>query len=172
MGAYVCDSDALYHELLETDTQMLSEINSRFPSAFSCGKLDRKALGRLVFADKEALDTLNAVTHRHVMAARYERLADFAVKGGELAALDAIALIESGSAELCDYVIGITAPREDRIKRLRLRENMDEAYLSRRIDAQKGDDFFRERCDYIIENDGDETDFIKNCRELFSRLLE
>ena len=65
-GGLVLDCDEIYHRLLESDRQMLAAIKNRFPQAFSLGILDRKALGKIVFADPAALETLNGITHRAV----------------------------------------------------------------------------------------------------------
>ncbi|MEI3161205.1 MAG: L-threonylcarbamoyladenylate synthase [Oscillospiraceae bacterium] len=67
-GALVIDCDAVYHELLASNTAMLAEINARFPGTIENGTLQRKRLGAVVFADAAALDDLNAITHRYVRA--------------------------------------------------------------------------------------------------------
>ena len=51
MGALVLDCDAIYHELLESSAELLGEIENRFPDTVQDGKLNRKALGAVVFAD-------------------------------------------------------------------------------------------------------------------------
>ena len=73
-GALVIDCDRVYHELLESSQELLNELASIFPDAFIEGKLDRKRLGSIVFADETALRRLNAVTHRYVGIAMQERL--------------------------------------------------------------------------------------------------
>lgn len=97
-GALVIDCDAVYHELLASNTAMLAEINARFPGTIENGVLQRKKLGAVVFADAAALDDLNAITHRYVRAEVQSRLRAWARQGGTVAAIDAIALIESGLA--------------------------------------------------------------------------
>ena len=62
----ILDCDEIYHRLLRSDEALLHAIESRFPEAFSQGKLDRKALGQIVFADAAALGALNEITHRAV----------------------------------------------------------------------------------------------------------
>ena len=70
LGAGIIDCDAVYHRLLAEDAQMGEELRARFgPEVFGAGgALDRKALGRVVFDDPQALLDLNAITHRHVVA--------------------------------------------------------------------------------------------------------
>ena len=63
LGGVVLDCDVIYHQLLRQDKAMLSAIESRFPGTVRDGVLDRKKLGSIVFADREALRELNAITH-------------------------------------------------------------------------------------------------------------
>lgn len=168
LGGLVIDCDAVYHELLRTDGDMLSEISRRFPGVISDGALDRKALGAIVFADRQALADLNAITHKYVRRETDRRLRDWALNGGTLAAIDAIALFESGMAGRCSAVIGIIAPKEERIRRLMKREGISRQYAASRIDAQKPDSYFEENCDHILVNDGTVEDFRHKCRTLIS----
>ena len=169
-GGLVIDCDAVYHELLRSDTDMLSELDGRFPGVITGGVIDRKALGRIVFADAQALLELNAITHKYVRRETDRRLTEWALSGGTLAAIDAIALIESGMDADCDAVIGIVAPREIRIQRLMKREGISREYAASRIDAQKSDDWFRENCGHILVNDGTYEEFQEKCRTLITAL--
>ena len=65
-GGLVLDCDAIYHELLQTDQELLSAIEKRFPDTVTDGILDRKKLGTVVFADENALHDLNRITHAAV----------------------------------------------------------------------------------------------------------
>ena len=170
-GALVIDCDAVYHELLASNTAMLAEINARFPGTIEDGVLQRKKLGAVVFADAAALDDLNAITHRYVRAEVRARLRAWARQGGTVAAIDAIALIESGLAELCTVTLGVTAPREVRIERLIAREGVTRAYAEARIDAQKPNEWFAKHCSYVLDNVGTLADFQDRCHQLIQEVL-
>lgn len=165
-GGLILDCDAIYHELLRTDPALLCAIEARFPGTVENGVLQRKKLGNLVFSDEKALSALNAITHGAVKAAVLRRLAE----KPELAAIDAIALFEGGLAELCDVIVAVTAPQEDRIRRLMARDGIDRDYAKHRIDAQKSDLWFRKMCDYCLENNGSREDFQKTCLAFLRRL--
>ena len=165
-GGLVLDCDVIYHELLETNAAMLAEIDARFPGVVVDGTLQRKKLGEVVFHDAQALADLSAMTHRYVQLEMRERLRAWARQGGTLAAIDAIALIESGVSSMCTTVIGVTAPREARIRRLVALEGISEAYAAARIDAQKPDAWYRERCDRILENNGTLEAFEAACEHM------
>lgn len=158
-GGLVLDCDEIYHRLLASDSAMLSAIQARFPQAFSQGSLERKKLGQIVFADPAALEELNEITHRAVRAEVIHQLES----KPSLAAIDAIGLFESGLDALCDITIAITAPLEDRVARLMLRDGIGEAYARSRIAAQHEESWFRSRCDYVLENDSTQADFHKKC---------
>ena len=153
----VLDCDEIYHRLLEADRQMLAAIKNRFPQAFPQDFLDRKALGKIVFADPAALEALNGITHR---AVRQEVLRQLEASP-PLAAIDAIGLFESGLDSLCDITVAVTAPLEARVARLMARDGISEDYARSRIDAQHDEDWFRQRCDYILENNASAADFLQ-----------
>lgn len=150
-GGLVLDCDAIYHELLQTDREMLSAIASRFPGTVENGVLNRKQLGNIVFSDEAALLDLNRITHSAVKREVLRRLAH----QPKLAAIDAIGLFEGGLAELCDVTVAVTAPEALQVRRLMERDGISEDYARSRIAAQKDASWFRARCDYTIDNSGD-----------------
>lgn len=159
LGATVVDCDAVYHRLLQTDKQLLHAIEDRFPGTVEQGVLQRKKLGALVFPDKAALEDLNRITHSAVRAEVLRLLADKPA----LAAIDAIGLFESGLNEICSLTVAVTAPVEDRVRRLMDRDGIPEAYARARIAAQPTDKEFARRCDYVLENCGTEAQFREKC---------
>ena len=165
-GGLVLDCDAIYHQLLRTDKAMLAAIEARFPGTVENGELQRKKLGSLVFSDENALLDLNRITHGAVKAEVLRRLKSKPA----LAAIDAIGLFEGGLAELCDVTVAVTAPVEDRVKRLMARDGISEEYAKNRIAAQHTQDWFRERCDYELRNDGELDAFATKCLAFLDKL--
>ena len=165
LGGLVLDCDAIYHDLLRSDNQLLTAIDNRFPGVVEDGQLNRKKLGAIVFSDEQALLDLNTITHGSVRKAVLCKLESQPA----LAAIDAIALFEGGLAELCDLTVAITAPTEDRVKRLMARDNIPEDYARSRIAAQHDADWFRERCDEILENNGSLDTFQCKCLAFLAR---
>ena len=158
-GGLILDCDAIYYELLISDKAMLEAIENRFPGVVENGALNRKKLGAIVFADENALLDLNRITHAAVKTEVLRRLEDAPV----LAAIDAIGLFEGNLAPLCDVTVAVTAPEEARVKRLMLRDGISEDYARSRIRAQHREDWFRERCDYVLSNSGTLDAFATNC---------
>ena len=174
LGAAVIDCDALYHKLLREDAALLGRIRDRFgPAVFDTeGNLDRKALGNVVFHDQEALSELNALTHAAVLAALDKLLAQAEGSGRKAAAVDAIALIESGAAEKCAVTVAVTAPAEARVKRLMAREGVSEDYARARIAAQKPDRFYEENCDFVVRNGGKPEECRARALALFEKIID
>ncbi len=166
LGGICMDCDAIYHELLMHDRQMLAEIEKNFPGTVINGVLERKKLGSVVFADPDALLLLNQITHRRVKAEILSRLA------GETrpVAIDAIALLEGGLSELCHVTVAVTAPEEKRVSRLMAREGISEEYAKARISAQKPQEEFVKSCQYALHNDGTEAEFYDKCLAFFKGL--
>ena len=158
-GGLILDCDAIYHELLLSNPEMLAAIESRFPGVVENGALNRKKLGSIVFADDNALLDLNRITHAAVKSEVLHRLET----APQLAAIDAIGLFEGHLAELCDVTVAVAAPEEARIRRLMARDHISEDYARSRIRAQHEESWFRERCDYVLENDGKLDAFATKC---------
>lgn len=158
-GGLILDCDEIYHALLESDDEMLAALKERFPQAFPDGCFVRKKLGSIVYADSAALADLNAITHAAVKREVRRRLET----APALAAIDAIALFESGLNALCDMTVAVTAPAEVRVQRLMQRDGISEDYARSRIAAQHSEDWFAERCDAVLTNDGSQAAFEKKC---------
>lgn len=170
-GALLIDCDAVYHRMLETDRPMLDEIEKYFPGAVIDGKLDRKALGAVVFTDEEALRDLNIITHRHINLEIRRILRERAINGGTLAAIDAIELFSSGLAKRCTATIGVIADREVRIDRIMRRDGISREYAMMRVNAQRPNEYFIQKCSHVLENNGSQEEFIEKCRKTFEEVL-
>ena len=174
LGGGVIDCDAVYHELLKSDSTLQNRLERKFgPLRDEAGAIDRKKLGAVVFHDPEKLDTLNAIAWEAVVAQTGALVEEYRAQGSALVAIDAIALIESGLAQRCDAVVAVLAPRELRLRRIMARDGIDEEYARRRVLAQQGDDFFRDNSDHTLENGVKDTEerFRERALELFRELL-
>ena len=171
LGAEVIDADAVYHELLRESGELKAAMVTAFGPGIldGEGQVDRRALAGAVYPDR--LDELNGITHPFVVAEIDRRIAAARRSGKPAAAIDAIALMESGLGEGCDVVVSVLAPLDVRIGRIMVRDGIDEGYARRRALAQKGEDFFRSHSDYVLENSGDPADFEARARALFEKIL-
>ncbi len=171
MGALCLDCDGIYHRLTRESEELKAALTARFGEVYKDGALDRKALGRIVFSDPEALRGLNSITHGFVTAETHRLLREYAMAGGSLAAIDAVGLVEAGEDGLCTAVFGVLAPREARIERVVAREGVSREYAASRVDAQKPDSFYLENCSACLLNDGTRDEFAAKCRAAFEEVI-
>lgn len=165
LGGLVLDCDAIYHQLLQTDKDLLAAIEHRFPGVVLEGKLLRKKLGEIVFESSAALKDLNAITHNAVKQAVLKALSE----NPGFAVIDAIALFESGLSQVCDVTVAVTAPEEARISRLVSREEISREYAQARINAQRPQGEFEALCDCALVNDGTREEFYEKCLGFFKK---
>jgi len=153
LGALIIDADQVYHDLTVQNIPMRRDLEERFGFVYSPdGCLDRKKLGNIVFQNPEALKDLNHLVH-HYVGAEIDRLLNLAREQGCLAAaIDAIELLGSGLGDKCDFTVAVTAPLDVRIRRIMAREGITEEYARLRAEAQKDEAYFKEHCDYVLEN--------------------
>jgi len=149
-GATVIDADKLSREITKENGVALPEINEAFPGVIKDGILDRKALGRIVFSDKEKLLILNKITHKYIIKLTEEKISE----ATGLIILDAPLLFEAGEEALCDKVIFVRADDDVRIKRIMERDNLTYEEAKMRIDARNLLPIM-EKCDFVAENNGD-----------------
>jgi len=134
-GVPVFDTDQIARDVVEPGTPALAQIVAEFGSDVlgADGRLDRKRMREIVFADDEKRKRLEAITHPAIRAelARRSREAD------GLYQIHVIPLlIESGRAEAYDRVLVVDVPEETQIQRLQQRDGTDEDGARRILAAQ------------------------------------
>lgn len=152
-GAHHIDSDLVYHDLVQPGQPLLARLAEAYGDGIIAedGTLDRKALGAIVFSDPEKLAELDCITHPAVIAESDRRIA--AIHSGVIV-IDAVKLIESGHADICDEVWLVTAPEDVQIARLMRRNELTEEEARQRVAAQPPLEPKIDRADRIIENSG------------------
>ena len=155
-GIPVINADCVYHELITPPSSCLQELVEEFGKQIllADGRLDRRALGGIVFSDPAAREKLNSITHRYVMEEVQGQMERFRREGVRVAVFDAPQLFEAGAHRACGAVISVLADRGLRLERIIARDGLTAEAAMRRILAQKSDEFFKTHSDYIVENNG------------------
>lgn len=167
-GAQVIDSDALVHELLEPGTRVFREVVAAFGRGIlSEGRIDRKKLGALVFADPGQMKRLEAIVHPAVKARRAEIVA---VSDNPVIVFEAIRLIESGASEACDTLWVTTCSRDQQVERLCSERGLSREEAELRIDAQPPQEEKLRHADVVIENEGDLEGLRSRALELWQKI--
>ncbi len=150
-GAKVSDADAIVHHLYVYDEAFIRFIATEFPQAMKDQKVDRRALGQMVFQNSTALKKLEDQLHPKVRQAHLNFIAAAKRQNDPLVVLDIPLLYETGAEILCDKVVVVSTTADIQKNRVLSRPSMTaeklEAILAKQMpDAQK-----RERADFIID---------------------
>ncbi len=162
-GATIVDADRIGHEVLEPGGAAFERVTARWPDVVVGGRIDRRALGRIVFGDPDELAELEALTHPAIRAAALERLAD--VDG--LAVLEVPIPVRWAPEEW--PVVVVDAPDEVRVARLADR-GMDADEITQRMAAQPSRDEWLAMADHVVDNSGDRAQLQREVDELLSVL--
>ena len=173
-GIKSVDTDAVYHSLLVPPSDCLNAIKEAFGSGvFNAeGTLNRRALSKVVFADKQKLDLLNAITHKYVTDKMTLLIRERDELGDEIMALDVPLLFEAGVDKLFSTYINIAvlADRDVRVSRISARDNISEAAALERINAQPDDSFYISRADRVVYNDSNEVELERRILEILKEI--
>lgn len=156
-GAVIIDADRVAHDVLQSEDVWREVIVAFGPEvSLPDGRVDRAALGRIVFGDPDKLRQLEGLTHP---AVRAEIARQIAAAGDAILLVEAIKLLEGPLAAACDQIWVTTCPRETQLERLRVCRGMDEATAIGRVDAQAPQAEKIARADVVIDTGGtmDET---------------
>ncbi|OGQ57131.1 MAG: dephospho-CoA kinase [Deltaproteobacteria bacterium RIFCSPLOWO2_02_FULL_53_8] len=155
LGAYLIDADVISREVVLKGSHAYQEIVDEFGSGvlLADGALDRKALGRIIFADPVRRAALNAITHPRIRA-RIIELIDERRRAADkpFILIDAALLIENKLYKLVDKIVVVDAPQMTLIERMKARDGVTEAEAEGRLAAQMPVNEKRSFADYVIDN--------------------
>ena len=150
VGAHIIDADVVARNVVLPGKPALKEIEKEWPEAVSQGNLDRKVMAQIAFGSETELHKLNSITHKYIIS---EIKDEIEKSDSTVFVVDAIALFESELISLCDVTIAVSADKATRISRIMARDNLTRKEAERRINAQKNDEFYKERADFTVVND-------------------
>jgi len=116
---------------------------------FPTGDLDRKLLANLIFNDKKLLEKVNQLIHPVVLN-NFNKWSEN--QNAPYTILESAILFESGAWKNVDISITVTAPLEERIRRVSVRSNLDESEIAERIKNQMDDGERVLKSDFVIRN--------------------
>lgn len=154
-GVPVIDADQVAREVVEPGQPALAEIGAAWPTVIGPdGRIDRAALGAIVFADPGARTRLEGMTHPRIFARMAERIADLATNGHELVVVSAPLMIESGSYRSYAGLAVVTCPEDVQLARLMARDRFDESAARARMTSQMPQEDKAALADFVIDNSG------------------
>ena len=128
--------------------------------------LNRKKIAEIIYQDEAKRESLNNLTFNYVVKKMKKDLSE--IKDKDLVIIDAPLLYEAGVDKLCDTVIAIIAEKSNKVKRICLRDGIDELFAKKRLLIQNEDDFYINKADYVIYNNKD----FKELEESIKKVLE
>ncbi len=159
-GVPTISADALAHQLLMPGTAATRAVLRAFPAyadpADPVGlTVDRRALGKAIFADPEARARLEAITHPSIIAALSEQIQSWrSLPEAGIAAAEIPLLFEAGLGKLVDRVVVVACAEAIQIARLEASRGMDPEEARRRIAAQWPLAEKIARADFVIHTNG------------------
>jgi len=169
LGAYTIDADALSHRVISRGAPGYQPVVDRFGTWLldKQGQVDREKLGRLVFADGQALAQLEDIVHPYVNQA-VELLAKRASQ--PVIVIEAIKLLESSLRNKCDTIWVTDAGQEVQAERLVRKRGMKQEDALQRIHSQSAQKEKLASANVIISNNGFVEDLWKQVNEAWKRI--
>jgi dephospho-CoA kinase len=163
LGAETASADEIVHDLLSEDEVTIARVAERFGRDVLAGRgIDRRALGRKVFGDGEALRDLEDILHPLVRRETDRRIA---TSGADLFVAEIPLLFEGSRSGTFDYTVAIVVP-EERRRAWAAQRGVDEAALSAIEQRQLSQEEKARRADVVVQNDGDMDKLREQAREL------
>ena len=172
LEAKTINADEIVKQLQQQGTKYYEGIVSEIgPSILQeDGTIKRKKLAQIIFQDEIKKEKIDNLTYKYVVE---EIKAKVKEAKAEYIIIDAPLLIESRLNEICDIIIAVISSKEEQLKRICKRDNIEEKNAKVRLKAQKDNEFYKTNADYIVENNGGKNDeLMGRIRELVQKLQQ
>jgi len=166
-GFTVIDADSVSHRVLD---EQHKEIEKMFGQGLSQnGKVDRKALGAIVFADKRKRRKLEALLHPLI----FDEIKKSAIEEDKFQKpyfVD-IPLFFENERYPIEKSLVVYTPKEEQLKRLMQRDGYNEKEAISRIETQLDIEDKRKFATYVIDNSGDLNQLKQECERVKEKIL-
>ncbi|MCA9975910.1 MAG: dephospho-CoA kinase [Anaerolineales bacterium] len=168
-GALTIDADKIVHELQDHDAEMQAAIAVAFGRDVRAddGRINRRALGKIVFDDPQAMADLEAIVHPYVRRNVAKQIKE---SESSIVFIEAIKLLEGALARICHQVWVTRCSRQRQLDRLRICRGMDTETAVARIKAQPAQEEKVARADVVIDTEGLMVDTEKQFFMAWNRL--
>ena len=154
-GVEILDADTIAHEV-NNSPACAAAIAAAFPGTrLPDGTIDRPALAAAVFGEPMELKRLVGITFPLILAECEARMDAAEAAGCRACVLDAPTLFESGGDKLCDVIVSVVTPREERLRRVLERDGITREAAEARMSNQHEDEYYTRRSHFVITNSSD-----------------
>lgn len=153
-GYLVIDGDVIARKVVEKGSSVLDELCREFGNDIlhSDGTLNRSALAKKAFSSEENRQKLNRITHPAITQSTVKEIRENFTSWHKGVIVDAAAIYDSNIMRYCTKIIVVTAPEDVRLRRIMKRDNIDLQSAVLRINAQKDEQYYKQRADIVIRN--------------------
>lgn len=154
LGIPVYNADEAAKRLMQEDPELKQQISLLLgEDAYDKGHLNRSWISGQIFGNPDKVKALNALVHPATIRDAHEWMKR---QNTPYSLKEAALIFESGSEKELDYVIGVFAPEELRIRRVMERDGAGRDAILQRMQNQLSEEEKMKRCNFIIYNDGDQ----------------
>lgn len=179
LSVFVVDADRIGHEVLtfpDIKTQLFQTFGADvFRDENEHSDIDRSQLARKVFGSephhKESLNQLEAIVHPEIRRQMRQQI-DEAQPGHDVVLVDAAVLLESGWSDLCQSVVFVDVPFEDRLSRVVSNRGWSEDELRRREASQLPLNEKRQVADFVVDNSGEVSNSVEQLKQFVLSITE
>jgi dephospho-CoA kinase len=170
LGADIIDADRIGHEVIVPGQAAHGEIVRHFGNKIldADGRVNRKKLGPIVFADPQQLRALNAIVHPRIIARQDELARAYRARNPRaVVIIDAALIFESGIGGNLRKVVVAWCRPEQQVERLMAKAGVPREEAERRIRAQMPVEEKRRRADYVIDCSGNKEETRRQAGEIY-----
>ena len=168
----IINADKIAKKLSRKGTNYIIDIIEKFGKDIvdEEGELRRKKLAEIIYTDSEKRKELNECTFKYIRKEIERQIKkEKNSNNNNTIIIDAPLLFECDLDKICDKVIGIISKKELQIERVVARDNIDYDQAEKRINAQATNEFYKDRCDDIIENNNDVFKLERKIKEIANK---
>ncbi len=173
IGCAIIDSDRLAHEAIDEPIN-IAQLRNWWGDAIltTDGRVNRAAVGRIVFTDHAQLQRLNGLLHPVVLEKRKILVRKYQLQSQiQAIIMDTPLLLENGLQTECDAVVFVNASDSVRFSRVQAARGWNAEQLRAREKNQLSLDIKRKMAQYVIENDGDPSATLIQVRQTLDQIL-
>jgi len=170
LGAKVIDADKIAHQVIRPDNAVYQKVVSVFGRGIfknNSRAIDRKKLGKIVFADKVSLGRLNKIVHPEIVKNIKGQLRK---ARAQIIVLDAPLLIEAGLDRIVDKLIVVKLNKEEQMSRLKDKTGLSRTRILKRILYQLPLSYKIKKADFVIDNNGTRNNTYKQVKAVWKKL--
>lgn len=173
-GAKIISADKIAHQVVNKNAEVRNDIKRLFGKKVyhRNGRLNRKLLGSIVFADESKVEKLNQIVHprmveqivNEIESARDTRKFPFVV-------IDAALIFEIQLENIFDEIVVVSSKIANRISRVKERDGLEEHEIQNRIRKQIPLEEKVKWADHVIHNNGNLEQLETRTRKIYDKIL-